>query len=216
MIFYFFFFRLSSWILLFAVSFLLFTGHLALPEDAPINYDVPNGGFDMSPPADIVPGVSTNVPAAHPDYNGCWSVAMDVGIEVADGCQKDRHRVMSTHWGYGICLLNRDRFRIEECLQRDLRRPQREVSTDCVNELLRGFFPGRSYVRLYFIGSRTTTRLEHYPFVFGRLQAMRSEWIQVMFIQTKYYFLRIPPVPRGTALYKLMSLIFPQTFWRIS
>jgi hypothetical protein len=146
-----------------------------LPVAAPVTFGSGEEGeawrMDASTPGDILYGVATPVPPARSVY-----ATLDVGTEIPRISVWNRAAVgqeflPGTHWGSGITLLDRDRSIIRDLLAKS----PGQLSPHLLAALLRGFFGGRSYVRLYNLGGSQGSRTSSVPFLQKRLDAIKGE-----------------------------------------
>lgn len=132
--------------------------------------------FETAEPGDIFPGVYDPVPSARKEWHDLDIGEMIPEITLRDPNDGTIQKVQGTHYGYGIALLDRDRVRIRRLLHRDLSTVEQKISPHTLNACLRGFFPGRSYVRLYSLGGSRGTRKSKEPFLWCRLHAITRKF----------------------------------------
>jgi hypothetical protein len=125
-------------------------------------------------PGDILPGVYDVVPAARSTWENIEIGGPVPEFQLWNFTLGHLEAVSGVHWGFGIVLLDRDATRIRPLLHADFR--TKGLSPHTLSALLRGFFPGRSYCRLYFLGGSRGVRLNKYPYMYWRLEAIRSEY----------------------------------------
>jgi hypothetical protein len=131
--------------------------------------------MDAASPGDLLYGVYTPVPPARSIYAG-----MEVGQAISNVAVWSKEHLAieelpGTHWGSGVTLLDRDRDIIRGLLDEVLRSPGQALSPHLLSALLRGFFGGRSYVRLYNLGGSRGSRTANVPFLQKRLDAIKGE-----------------------------------------
>lgn len=162
---------------------LYFLDDMMLTKGTPVTFGSGESGEEFlaanQPPGDIVPGVLRAVPPASSGF-----AEMPVGgnvftrIQEVDGPEIS---LPATHWGKGIVLLDRDRDLCRDALRNVLlntgsRWVQNQGYVALHNHLLRSFFFGRSYARLYALGSYRGYRTVHVPFLHNRLEAIQRKF----------------------------------------
>jgi hypothetical protein len=157
-----------------------FLDNTPYPRETPIRYGSAELGeqfrLDCSEPGEILYGVDDPVPPARAEWAHLGVGQELQKVRVWSRVLGDDEFVPGTHWGDGIVLLNRDRDRIRAFLHDDLSTKTQKLSALTLNAILRGFFSGRSYVRLYSFGGSRGTRKFKEPFIFARLEAINRKF----------------------------------------
>lgn len=156
-------------------------GEISVPEDAKVTW-----GFDKPRlkaaeyAGDICPGVTLVTPPAQDKLSqykiGCqvnYTVSASPGSKVG---RKDR-MVSGTHWGDGILLRDEERVVLQDQLRRDVfGTEEKELTPGLVAHLLRAFWPGRTYVRLFKFCGRKGKKLSE--FHLARMAAVFREFAE--------------------------------------
>jgi hypothetical protein len=135
--------------------------------------------MDKDRAGDILHGVTTRVPPARTIYKDLTVPEEIADIRVWDSKRKDYELVEGTHWGFGITLLHRDRDIVRKLLKQSVNQTTDPLSPHLLAALLRGFFGGRSYTRLYNLGGSRGWRVNSIDFLQHRLEAMKGKFSQI-------------------------------------
>jgi hypothetical protein len=167
-------------ILLIFFSAINFSDEIKFPRDMPVTFGSGEAGedfrFDKVEAGDILHGVEDSVPPVRSIWKRLQVGAMVPDVRVWNNRLGEHETVRGTHWGFGVVLLDRDAARIRRLLRIDLATEEQKLSPLTLGALLRGFFPGRSYVRLYSLGGSQGSRLNKSPFLFYRLEAIQRKF----------------------------------------
>jgi hypothetical protein len=163
---------------MFTYAYIFLSDEIVMPENAPVNFGDGSMGedrLDRADPGEIVPGLATYVPVASPLNFAHIPDGAPCTAPVWNPATKRYVNLPGTHWGNGIVLLDRDRNLIKKALFKEMDEGAEDFGTRTANLVLRSFFPGRSYVRLFNYMGSNAFRIEETEFLHFRCNAMYSE-----------------------------------------
>lgn len=120
------------------------------------------------------------------------------GVRIVE--EGEERLLPGSHWGHGIVLLDRDREVIRPLLWAQFAAPSEEEEFGhsfwspwnlLLNNLLRGFFYGRTYIRMFGLGAYAGYRVANVPFVNLRMEAIIGELNYKCIFFSLFLFVRI-------------------------